>query len=618
MTQMHLREMLMRVYDLISSVNHRAKLINMIKSDREMEILDLLRQRSPRSVAELCSEIPNVSAVSVRRDIARLAKQGALRRTHGGAMAVPEAAAEAPDRADEGGIEGLDAIVLPPVEGRAVDTLRLSARRRGIPFLAESSAQEGGIYLGPDNAAAGRDLGLAAGKLLAGKLQTARILLVSLESLANTRARADAFLAGFAAAFPGKVEHWRINGEGSYRTSLQASRDAFDTIPGINVVFGVNDHSVLAALEAADQIGAHPYGFSVGGEGSRLFEMLASRRKLYACAALFPEIVGMRGIDVLADAFAGAPLPPEIRTPHAVVTADNLSDYYRLEGGGYVLSERAPELLGLPTALAGRRRQATPHVIGFMPHYPAHDWYRNMGRAMERRAAELGLELRISAPMAGIAREIEALRRAIAGAAEARVKPGETVLVNAGVMALPLAEKLAARADITVVTNSFDVLHLLADKAGGPKVILTSGEYQARDRCLVGPSLGALFETLRVDKAFLSVDGVSARFGASSADERLALAARRFVGASREVFVLADHSLVGVEANHRIAPSGQLSELITDSGSLPADRMACASAGMRVTLADLDHLDRITQPLEATPPEAVASALGRAPASGRK
>ena len=112
----------------------------------------------------------------------------------------------------------------------------------------------------------------------------------------------------------------------------------------------------------------------------------------------------MRGIDVLADAFAGAPLPPEVRTPHAIVTADNLPQYYRLEGESYVLSERAPEKLGLPTALGGRRRYATPHVIGFMPHYPAHDWYRNMARAMRTRAQDLGLQLRISAPMAGTGR----------------------------------------------------------------------------------------------------------------------------------------------------------------------------------------------------------------------
>ena len=298
------------------------QMIKMIKSARETRILDMLQNRSPRTISEFLAAIPGVSAVSIRRDVARLAERGLLERTHGGAAALPLPASLDDTEAEEG-VDGLDAIILPPLEGRALDTLRLSARRRAIPFLAESSPQEGGVYLGPDNAAAGRDLGIAAGTMLAGKLEVARLLLVSLESLANTRARGDAFLEGFVSAFPGKVEHWRFNGEGSFKTSLQVSLDAFNAIPGLNVVFGVNDHSVLAALEAADQIGAHPYGFSVGGEGSRLFEMLASRRKLHACAALFPEIVGMRGIDVLADAFAGAPLPPEVRTPHAIVTADN-------------------------------------------------------------------------------------------------------------------------------------------------------------------------------------------------------------------------------------------------------------------------------------------------------
>ena len=584
----------------------------MIKSRRESRILDLLRIRSPRSIADLAGEIPGVSAVSIRRDVARLAEQGLLERTHGGARASPSPVTEDTDR--EHGLDGLDAIILPPVEERAIDTLRMLARRRALPFLAESSPQEGGIYLGPDNFAAGRDLGTAAGEMLAGQIGEARILLVSLEGLANTRTRCEGLLEGFLSAFPGSVSHWRINGEGSFRTSLQLSLDAFQTISGINVVFGVNDHSVLAAIEAAHMHGAKPYGFSVGGEGSRLFKVLAGG-ELHACAALFPEIVGMRGIEVLADAFAGAPLPQKGRTPHAIVTADNLADYYRLEGDTYVLSEGAPGLLGLPTALAGKRRQPTPHVIGFLPHYPAHDWYRNMARAMEQRAAALGLELRVSAPAAGAAREIAALRRTIAGVAASRIRPGETILINAGALALPVAESLAARRDITVVTNSFDVLERLSVPLG-PKVILTSGEYQAKDRCLVGPSLGALFETMRADKAFLSVDGLSARFGASAADERLALAARRIVAASREVFVLADHSLLGLEANHRIVPAGQVHELITDSGSLPADRMACASAGVRVTLVDLEPGPG-DEALNARPPGR-ADAFERAPAKGRK
>jgi DeoR/GlpR family transcriptional regulator of sugar metabolism len=231
-----------------------------------------------------------------------------------------------------------------------------------------------------------------------------------------------------------------------------------------------------------------------------------------------------------------------------------------------------------------------------------------MARAMQHRAGELGLELRVAAPTSGIAREIRSLRSRIAQAAIRRVDPGDTILINAGVMAKPLADAIADLKDVTVVTNAFGVLEHLSGRSG-LKVIMTSGEYHARERCLVGPSLGALFETIRVDKAFLSVDGLSVRFGASAGDERLALAARRFADASREVFVLADHSLLGAEANHRIVPMRQLTELITDSGSLPADRLACTAAGLRVTLADLE-----AEPSAGKGP----AAAGRLPAEGRK
>lgn len=49
---------------------------------------------------------------------------------------------------------------------------------------------------------------------------------------------------------------------------------------------------------------------------------------------------------------------------------------------------------------------------------------------------------------------------------------------------------------ITVVTNAFDVLHALED-VSAIKVILTAAEYQKADRCLVSPSLGAIFERVR-------------------------------------------------------------------------------------------------------------------------
>ena len=191
----------------------------------------------------------------------------------------------------------------------------------------------------------------------------------------------------------------------------------------------------------------------------------------------------------------------------------------------------------------------------------------------------------MAAPQAGIAREIRALRELIARAAADKVEPGDIVAINGGEMGLMLAEELAGFRDITVVTNALEIMERL-DGVAGVKVIMTSGEYYSKYRCLVGPSLGALFETLKASKAFLSVDGVSAQFGPSAADERLALAARRFIEGSRQTFILADHSVVGVDAGNRIAPLRAVAEVITDGGTLPADRLALAATGTLVTISD--------------------------------
>lgn len=565
----------------------------MIKIEREARIAEIVGESGFVSIHELAMRLGDVSEVTVRRDVGRLAARGVLKRSHGGVARAD--GRPRPNRPHEAGVafepllEDVEGIVLPPLEGRGAETLRLMARRRHIPFLAESAPQSGGVYLGPDNFAAGRELGELAARQVGTRTRAAKILLVSLEALPNTRMRCDGFLAGFAEAFAGDVQHWRVDGRGVFKDALRASLDALEAHPDINVLFGVNDHSILAAIEASDRLGLDEVeGFSVGGEGGAVFDMLVEGRKLVACCALFPEAVGRRAVEVLAAALHGEKMPAEVRTQYAVMTRRSLGQFYQKDKSGWVFAPvhdtpAEERRAGRRTpSRAGRGRRPR---IGFVPHYPAHDWYRRMEKAMRGRAEELGLDLVIAEPKEGIAQEIRAIRGMIARAAARLIAPGDTILVNHGEACLLLAEALNPGSDLTVVTNSLEVLERLSGTAG-VKVILTSGELHPKHRCLVGPSLGALFETLRVDKAFIAVDGMSPRFGASAVDERMALAARRFIHASRSVYVLADHSLVGQEANHRIAPLDRIDHIITDAGSLPADRLAFASAGTSVALAD--------------------------------
>jgi DeoR/GlpR family transcriptional regulator of sugar metabolism len=328
----------------------------------------------------------------------------------------------------------------------------------------------------------------------------------------------------------------------------------------------------------------------MGGESAVFMARLAEAGPLRAVGALFPEVVGRLGIDMAVLGILGQTLS-DTMTPHAIITPRTLTDYFEDGADGWRLKEDVLERLssirlGFNAKLLRSRR------IGFLPHYPAHDWYRSMASAMLARCQAYGATLVISPPHHGISAEIARLRREIAQTAVQLLRPGMVIALNDGQANLFLAEELrniAARKPeqlqgVTIVTNSLDVLHALED-VSIVKVILTAGEYQKADRCLVGPSLGAIFEQVRPHLAFIAVDGVTPGFGLSSLDERRALAARRLINAAEISIVLADSVALGSDANHRIAGISQIKSVLTDDGALPEDRQRFRSVGVDVLIA---------------------------------
>ncbi|MDJ0686823.1 MAG: substrate-binding domain-containing protein [Alphaproteobacteria bacterium] len=579
----------------------------MLKLSRHKRILSVIQAEGSVELAELARMMPEVSRVTLRRDIAELAEAGSLKRTHGGAV-LPDATVVRMQPAQpqlvaseelSSALDDLDAIILPPVSGRGADALRRQITRTGMPYLAESAEQAGGTYLGPDNRAAGLELGREAGRAKDGGDAVA--LLICQPELANTRARADGFEAGLREAMGPNVELLRVNGQGNYRQSLRVALDAFKSRPEIDMVFGVNDHSALAGIEAAERTDTCVRVYATGGESPEFVGRLAEGGALHAVAAFFPDVVGVLGIDLIAEALAGRPLPEAAITPHRILNRDTLDVYYAkaVNGAWRLRDEQSAALVG--ERRNGGRSQSTPDFakrgrIGFMPHYPAHDWYRTMIQSMTARAAEYGFGFQVSPPHKGISAEISRLRSKIADSALSCIQPGQTVIVGEGEATLCLAEALRGRAavspeslsGVTVITNALDVLYRL-EPVPWLKVILTSGEYQKADRCLVGPSLGSLFERMRADLAFLSVAGVSPDFGFSAVDERLALANSRFVQAARRTIALADHTTIGADANHRIARSGEVHCVITDDGALPVDRQRLRATGIDVLIVGEDE-----------------------------
>jgi DeoR/GlpR family transcriptional regulator of sugar metabolism len=242
------------------------------------------------------------------------------------------------------------------------------------------------------------------------------------------------------------------------------------------------------------------------------------------------------------------------------------------------------------TRMCAGRLYAGPSVagrsLGFMLHYPSHEWYRNLAAAMRQRCSEFGMIFTARNAEDEVAEQLRGIKRMIGAAAAATVKPRETLLLDGGECSRHFAAALKASGhELTVITNALSVLEILADTPG-IKVLLTAGEYQSATRSLVGPSVGALLDTIRVDKAFVSPDGLSPSFGLSFEDERAALVCRRFCDVAREIVVLADHGVVGLESHVQAVRPNLLHTVFTDAGTLPSHRLDLSAAGLRVIVAD--------------------------------
>jgi DeoR/GlpR family transcriptional regulator of sugar metabolism/DNA-binding LacI/PurR family transcriptional regulator len=558
----------------------------MLLVERETKILDILNRRGVISVRDL-AEYCNVTEVTIRRDLKRLEGLNLLRRTHGGAVHLEASANHDNDGSGETIAGYTDALILAPVQNRYAHTLRERALRNGTPLLAESSPQEDAIYLGPNNFEASVMLGRWTGEYIREHLSRATILDITQLQLENTRARSAGFIKGIREVLGDRIEIITVNGQALYNDAYHVAIDALRLHPGINVIFGINDDCVLAGIQAYSDLGYDPaqlLAVNVGGEGKTILDTLAENGPLKACLALFPEVVGRMAVDVVLCLWAGETVAPAVITPSALLTKDNLHRYYTRTRSGWELISNALGDMGPIFDPPPRRPELKNKRLSFVIHYRTHEWYQNVTRAMRTRASEAGITFTVADVNEDFRAEIRDLRRLIGKLAVSYINDGDTIILDTGTTTSSMAQFLRGYQDLTVITNSIDVFQRL-QPSRDIRLIMTGGEYDPESRSFVGRGARLLLEEIRADKVFLVAGGVSTSFGISSVTMQEAEIRRSMIEAAREVIVLADHTVLDVESNFRVAGLDVVDTLITDAGVLSAQSMELSQHGIKVIVA---------------------------------
>ncbi|MGG1611511.1 DeoR/GlpR family DNA-binding transcription regulator [Paenibacillus phoenicis] len=159
----------------------------------------------------------------------------------------------------------------------------------------------------------------------------------------------------------------------------------------------------------------------------------------------------------------------------------------------------------------------------------------------------------------------------IGRAAAELIESGDTIAIDIGTTTLEMAKAIAGRERLTILTNSLAVAyHLMESLNGGRfsgKIFVVGGELNPEQQSLSGTIGEHILSQFRVDKAFISIGGISLERGISDYDVDETGMSRRMIEAASRTIVLADASKLGKEAFVEIAPLSQVHAIVSDAAA---------------------------------------------------
>lgn len=155
-------------------------------------------------------------------------------------------------------------------------------------------------------------------------------------------------------------------------------------------------------------------------------------------------------------------------------------------------------------------------------------------------------------------------KKAIAKAAALLIEDRDSLILDAGSTTIQLAKEIRENSQAVVVTNSLEILNVLA-KIQGIKVICLGGTLRSNSMSFQGQLAESSIKNYNIHKAFISAKGVGIEEGVMDSNEPEARVKKRMIEAAREVILLVDHTKFLKLAHETVCPIDKITRIITDS-----------------------------------------------------
>lgn len=142
------------------------------------------------------------------------------------------------------------------------------------------------------------------------------------------------------------------------------------------------------------------------------------------------------------------------------------------------------------------------------------------------------------------------------------INDGDSIILDSGTTTKQIAEAIKDRSNITVITNDIHIAALLTRSS--VKVVVTGGILFSENFILNGEITNQTLSKLNVTKAFIATPALHPQKGLTHFDDTLISAKISMIRAAKEIFVVTDHSKLGMASLYTFGEMDKIHHIITD------------------------------------------------------
>ncbi|HHT54570.1 MAG TPA: DeoR/GlpR transcriptional regulator [Clostridiales bacterium] len=173
----------------------------------------------------------------------------------------------------------------------------------------------------------------------------------------------------------------------------------------------------------------------------------------------------------------------------------------------------------------------------------------------------------------------------IASAVADLISDGDYIMLDESTTSTFVARALKGMRNITLITNSVEIVLELASDVQGWNIFCTGGLLKSNSLAFTGKRAESMIESYHVNVTVISCEGIDLEAGYTDSREETALLKRSMMASAKKVILAADSKKFGKVAFINIGRFADLDVLVTDADPGPGWRACLEENGVKLVIA---------------------------------